>query len=62
MFKVSLILLLAFVCNGCVSSAINHSRISKSSMPTKSADKRLLRYAVTQGCTMAPSGYMVCPK
>jgi PBP1b-binding outer membrane lipoprotein LpoB len=62
MFKVSLVFLLALMCNGCASSATNHSSVSKASAPTKNVDNRLVKYATNQGCKMLKSGYMVCPK
>lgn len=69
MFKVSIVFLLAILCNGCASSTANGSAVSKMSTPNNkmstsknSIDKRLKKYASTQGCTMMKSGYMVCPK
>ena len=61
-FKVSLVFLFALLYNGCASSTSTSPVLSKALTPTKSVDKRLIRYATTKGCTMMKSGYMVCPK
>jgi len=62
MFKVSLVFLLALLCNGCASSSVNSSVTPKVNKSIKKVDNRLVKYASNQGCKMLKSGYMVCPK
>ena len=62
MFKVSLVLFIALICNGCASSTENRSIAPKAEKLTKNVDNRLVKYATNQGCKMLQSGYMVCPK
>jgi len=64
MFKVSLVLLLSLLCHGCASSSSSNRFIAHNFAKTtpKKADKRLVKYATTQGCQMMKNGYMVCPK
>lgn len=60
MIKTSLILLFAYLCQGCASSQ-KIAPVSKTAS-TMNPPKRLVKYAQNQGCQMLRSGYMVCPK
>jgi len=64
MFKVSLVLLLSLLCNGCASSSSSNRFIAPAfaKSTSKNVDNRLVKYATTQGCKMLSNGYMVCPK
>jgi len=64
MFKVSLVLLLSLLFNGCASSSSSNRFVASSFAKTtpKKADTRLVKYATAQGCKMLSNGYMVCPK
>ncbi|CAA6814982.1 MAG: Unknown protein [uncultured Sulfurovum sp.] len=60
MFKVSLVLVLALICNGCASSTSN-IKVSDNIQKVNKNNK-MGKYATSVGCTMLKSGYMICPK
>ncbi len=62
MFKVSLVIFIALLCNGCSSSTGKNSILPKILKATKQVNNRLVKYATNQGCQMMKNGYMVCPK
>ena len=69
MIKLSSVLLLLLICNGCASNAKKvrpsaHKLTVQKPIVQKSSYKleRLKRYADNMGCKMLQSGYMVCPK